>query len=1104
MTLLQVRLFGGFQLQYGAEPLETHFQTRQQSLLAYLILHRHRPQARQHVAFLFWPDVRETQARAYLRRELSLLRKRLPDAQSFLTLDNQSIQWRVDAPFQLDVAEVEALLLRAKINLDAGQLVVGQAHITQLLQVCQQGELLPGFYDEWIAPLRTQLQQQICAGLEKFILALEAARQYGEAIQLAQQLLLRNPLHEPSYRHLMRLHALNHNKANALQLFQDCCQMLAAEFDATPSAETKALYEQLLHGQRNITQAPPKPLPKNTIQLVGRHTEWQRLLHCWQTLAPGQAHLLILSGEAGIGKTRLAEELGNWADAQNILTATAHAYAAEGSLPYGAVIDLLRTDQLAAHLAQLSTPWQTQLARLLPDLQPSKPLAPSPDISLEQWQRRQLFEALVRALLISQQPLLIRLDDLHWVDPETLEWLHFLLRFVNQQRTSHDYQGKILIVATVRAEEVTAAHPLTTLLLALRHTDDLTELTLPPLSAEESMALGQQFADEQLTQETGRNLFQYTEGNPLFIVEHMRSGLVGYPLQGDPQLPPKVKAVIEMRLAQLSPQARQLAGLAAVIGREFRYRLLVIATDEQEAWVIRALDELCQRRIVQANASDQYDFTHDRLREVAYQQLNPALSRLFHRRVAAGLEALHHADLTPVSGQLAFHFARGGEHRRALAHYIMAGNAARAVYAIHQVIHYLERGLAELQQVTATTPAEATQFAAKELEMQVALGAAHLNVEGYASRASEQAYRRALLLGEELNAQKQLFDSYWGLHEIYLFRAKHDQALAMSNACMRVAQALADPALQLQAHHALFGTYMMGDTCDLARTLHHATAAIDIYDPIAHHDHTFQYGGHDPRVCARQLGAKALWLLGYPDQALRFCEIGLAHVDAAFSEDHYPLNVVFARRNFAEVYMVCGELARMAELMEQRYAIAKKFDFVMYVAQGNVFQGWVLTHQQQVARGIPQIELGVQQWADLGIVMEQPNFQRMLAECYTIAGRCPEALAALDVAEDALHRGGGRFYEPEIYRLRGKLLAAQGADEDQVEACYQQAITTAQQLQAQSLELRATLDLSQLWFAQGKQPQAYATLNRCYNWFTEGFQTPDLRKAQALLRRLAQ
>ncbi|MCB0187968.1 MAG: hypothetical protein KDE31_27060, partial [Caldilineaceae bacterium] len=219
-----------------------------------------------------------------------------------------------------------------------------------------------------------------------------------------------------------------------------------------------------------------------------------------------------------------------------------------------------------------------------------------------------------------------------------------------------------------------------------------------------------------------------------------------------------------------------------------------------------------------------------------------------------------------------------------------------------------------------------------------------------------------------------------------------------------------------------------------------------------------------------------------------------------FSEEHYPLNLVFARRNFAEVYMVCGELERMAELMDHRYAIAHKYDLAMYVAQGNVFHGWILAHQQ-AARGIAQIELGVQQWVALDINMEQSNFQRMLAECYYMAGRFTDALAALDAAEEALHRGGGRFYEPEIYRLRGKSLAAQGAAVAQVEACYQQALRTAQRLQAKSLELRATLELSQLWFAHGRRPDAYAMLHSCYSWFTEGFATPDLRNAQTILQR---
>ncbi len=1117
MTLLQIRLLGGFQLQYGEELLQGVFQTRQQSLLAYLLLHQQLPQTRQQLAFRFWPDATESRARAYLRREIFLLRKGLPNADTFLNLDNKAIQWRADAPFTLDVAQVETLLTEARAGMAAGQVAVGQVAVgqvtvgqeqfTQLIKL-YQGHLLPDCYDEWIFPLRAQLQERLCATLDNFVQQFEAARAYALALQVAQQLLHCDPLREPTYHHLMRLYALMHDRTSALRIFRDCSTMLEQEFAAPPSIETQSLYDQLFQQNGEVVLPSQGAQVTDAVPLIGRLAEWQRLLTCWRELPRKGVHVAVIRGEAGIGKTRLAEELLAWAQAQQILTAQARAYAAEGALPYGPLIELLRTERLQARLTQLESVWRIQLAHLLPELVTQDPDLLLPETGNEQWQRHHLFEAAARTLLIGNQPLLILLDDLQWVDQETLEWLHFLVRYVTERRVDHPHRGSILIVSTLGDEELTPGHPINSLLLALRRTDYLTELALPPLTDEESTTLAQQITGKPLSLVEGTQLFQYTEGNPLFIVEHLRSSFAQRDFFQSDQaqttvLPPKVQAVIEARLAQLSPQARGLAGLAAVIGREFSYQLLVTAGSGDERQIVSALDELCRRRIVRGAAVDRYDFTHDKLREVAYDLMGMELQRLLHRRVAEGLEQIYRHDLKGISGQLAAHFALAGNHRHAFDYYLRAGQAAREVYAIHQVIHYLERGVQQLQTLAQSTAVAKEELTTKELQIQVALGAAQLSAEGYASTAAERAYLRALALGTQLRDQTHLFTTYWGLHEIYLFRAQHAEAHAMSTACMEIAQALQEPDLLLQAHHALFAIYMMGDSCDLARTVEHTNAAIALYEPTRHHDHTFHYGGHDPCICARQLGAKALWLLGYPDQALHSCAEGLALTAALFSVDQYPLNIVFAQRNFAEVYMLCGQVAKVVELTTAMSAVVKNYDLAMYSAQCLIFHGWALAQQQQPEAGIAQMRQGVAQWVEMGIVMEQPNFMRMLAEGYLVAGQLETALAVLAEALAAAQRGGGRFYEAEIHRLRGNILQAQGADHADVEACYQEAVAVATALQAKSLELRAVMDLSQLWFQQGKQEEARTRLADCYNWFTEGFGTADLQAAQALLQRFS-
>ncbi len=294
------------------------------------------------------------------------------------------------------------------------------------------------------------------------------------------------------------------------------------------------------------------------VPLVGRQQEWGQLQAAWRNVVLGRAHMVVLRGEAGIGKTRLAEELLTWVGRQGIVTASAHCYAAAGALPYAPVAAWLRVDALRASLSTLGLPWRSEVARLLPDLLASDPDLPRPGPLTESW-------------------------HLQWCDRETLEWLHYLLRF--------DQQARLLLISTVRADEMSAPSPLVSLLSSLRRDGLVTEIELGPLGAADTAFLASQVAGHDLTSPDVAVLYQETEGNPLFVVETMRAGTLEpgmttqYPAEQAqapaPQrspLPQTVQAVIAARLAQLSPPARDLINLAAVIGRAFTFAVLARAS----------------------------------------------------------------------------------------------------------------------------------------------------------------------------------------------------------------------------------------------------------------------------------------------------------------------------------------------------------------------------------------------------------------------------------------------------------------------------------------------------------------------------------------------
>ena len=333
---------------------------------------------------------------------------------------------------------------------------------------------------------------------------------------------------------------------------------------------------------------------------------------------------MVVLGEAGIGKSRLIEELTSWVSRQGFTIAVAHSNAAEGAPAYAPVIEWLQSPSLERHFRELAPPWLGELARLLPDLFRTFPELTKPPPLTAAWQRQHLFEALSRLFLRREQPLLLVLEDAQWSDAATLEWLHYLLR--------RDEQAPILLVITARSEELYGDHALHRLIHALRQTTTLTDINLEPLDDEDTARLACEAAASPVTPGALAAILHESEGYPLFVVELSRltpppGGLVEKsPQPSSPQhtiemLPPRMNAVLQSRLAQLSPAAHDLAGLAAAIGCGFTFSVLAVASGQDEDTLVRNLDELWQRKILHERGADAYDFSHGKLREVAYGSL---------------------------------------------------------------------------------------------------------------------------------------------------------------------------------------------------------------------------------------------------------------------------------------------------------------------------------------------------------------------------------------------------------------------------------------------------------------------------------------------------
>jgi len=684
---LRIELFGGFRLTHDGELVTAIDTPRLQSLLVYLLLNRGTPQSRHRLAFRFWPDSPERQALTNLRNLLFRLRHSLPDADRFLRVDHATLEWREAAPYELDIAEFEDALSRAA---DASAPDEVQEALERAIDL-YEGDLVPGLYDDWIGPERRRLRQSFERALEQLIQVLEDRRNYRAAIDYARRLVRHDSIREASCRRLMRLRALIGDRAGALRTYHRCSAALERELGVEPGPATREMYERLV----SIEESAERPRARLTragaaSSLVGRQDAWAQMRRAWRRAAVGEPHLLLLSGEAGIGKTRMAEELVQWANRQGIANAATRCYPGEGELAYGPVAAWLR----ARPLPSLATVWRQEISRLLPELLADDPNLSQPGPIAEPWERRRFFEALARAVLEGDKPLVLFVDALQWCDRGTLEWLHYLLRF--------DPRARLLVVGTYRPNLVGEEHPLSSLIHALRQDDQLTEIELEPLSREETATLAENVAGREVNPAVMDCLYRETEGNPLFIVETVRSGLPddvrelpsGARVCVPRPLPKRMREAIMARIAQLSPLSRSLGELAATIGREFTFDVLRGASDASDDRLVQGLDELWQRRIIREQGEDAYDFSHDKLREILYDNLSEARRRLLHRRVARALERVYPDDGSGMAGRIAAHYERADELREAVEYYRRAAEGAARIQAEEEAARYRRRASA--------------------------------------------------------------------------------------------------------------------------------------------------------------------------------------------------------------------------------------------------------------------------------------------------------------------------------------------------------------------------------------------------------------------------
>jgi len=1083
---LQLNLLGQFRLAVDGQPISGPTTGRLQSLLAYLVLNKGAPQSRAHLSFTFWPDGSEANARNNLRQLLHQLRQALPDTDRYLRADASSVQWAPDSTFSLDVDLFDRAIADAERAGKAGDTAGRRAGLERAVELCR-GPLLPSCYDDWIAPARERLARRCKEAVGALVGLLEEEREYAGAIAHVRHCLQHDPLDEGAHCSLMRLLALTGDRAAALQVYRQCAEVLRRELKVDPSPETVRTYERI-RAAEPAPSAPAKGREEASagVPLVGRQAEWARLREAWEQAEQGRVRLALVTGDAGIGKSRLAEELLTWAQRQGVATARTRSYAAEGRLSFAPVSEWLRSDAVAPHLARLEEVWRLEVARILPELRAMEGSAPRPGPMTEYGDRSRFFEGLARALLAAPQPLLLLLDDLQWCDRETIEWLHFLSRF--------DPPARLLVVGTARAGELDAQHPLLALLRQLRSSSQLAELALEPLDAAETARLAAVVGNRAVDDDAATRLYHQTEGNPLFIVETVRAqgagGLPGVAGGETAGLPPRAHAVIAGRLAQLSEAAREVAAAAAVIGRAFDLDVLVRLVGDEER-VVRALDELWRKRIVREQGPNAYDFSHDKLREVAYNETSAPHRRRLHRRVAEVLVAAHEKDLDPVSAQIAAHYENAGLVEQAIPHYTRAAVVAQGVYANDEAIALVGRGLSLLR----TLPASARRDGA-ELELQLVLAPSLRVIRGWAAPELGNVLDRALALCDRVGSGAQRAQILYGMQSLYIVAGRLEKSALITDEMARVLRETPGSEPPRSAFAMLAGVKLQ---------MGRFREAFDEFEGLVHEADPGQMQrlqesqGLNYQVLAWAWEAHAHWCLGRPDTALE----SASHAVEQARQLKQPFSQAIASTYLALLQQLRADGATFRRQAKEALDLSTEFKAVYYRSWAAILVAYADTLDRAEASGLGRLRSAIEAFKETGARLRLPYYLALLADAHLRAG---EADAGLAVVEEALSVGretNERWWDAELHRLRAALLLAGGAEASEAEAAVTRALDIARGQQARSLELRAAGALAGLWARTGRRAEAHDLLAPVYSAFTEGLETPDLKAARAVLSGLA-
>ena len=834
-------------------------------------------------------------------------------------------------------------------------------------------------------------------------------------------------------------------------------------------------------------------------RFVGRHVEMEQMQQALEQAKEGHGQIVGVMGEPGLGKSRLFYEF-KLTSQSGCLLLEAFPVSHGKASPYLPIIELLKTYFQIESTDDERTRRQKIIGQVLEldrSLEGTLPYLfallgiEEESSSLQQMdaqiRRQRTFEALKQVFLRESlnQPVLLIFEDLHWIDAETQGFLDSMSESVAS--------AKLLLLVNYRPE--------------YRHEwgtkTYYTQLHLAPLGTEE--------AEELLTFLLGGDatlqglkplILEKTEGTPFFIEEVVQTlaeegALVGergkYRLETTPtalHISPTVQGVLAARIDRLTADEKTLLQQLAVIGRQFPLSLVKKVVTQPEADLYRVLASLQVKEFLYeqpAFPESEYLFKHALTLDVVYGTVLQNQRKTLHEKTAQAMETLSAYSREDRYSELAHHYTQSGNTEKAIEYLSLAGQQAAQRSANTEAITHLTTALELL-----TTLPDTLERSRHELPLQITLGASLQATSGFANPGVEQVYTRARELCQQLGETPQTFPALFGLWLFYIFRYDLQTAGDVAEQLLQQAHEMQSADYLTEAHRARGITLV--ERGEFVAGRQHLEQGVACYDPDQHQSHAFLYS-HDPKVASLLYLSWALWFLGYPDQALRQVK---ASVSWARQRQH-PFSLAMALNFASGVALFRGERPVGLQYAEEAIALSTDQGFPFYLAIGMAMRGYALPAPDRHTQGSEQIGEALIAYRDTGTELLVPLWLTFLAEIHGEVGRVEEGVAAVTEGLAIANQIGDRFGEAELYRLKGELTLRRSKVEEEAETCFHKAIEIAQKQKAKSWELRAATSLARLWQSQGNQAEALKLLAPVYNWFTEGFDTADLKDAKVLL-----